>query len=166
MQETSHTPTFAGLPLDCVRLMGIVNVTPDSFSDGGRFFTPAAAIAQAVVSDRFVEPVVIQRGTELRLETETGTGGVFRTQRDLRVLPIYLESTEVRPRGRGGHRMIVRFESRFARKDPVEVVSLYVRHLDSYRTSLAVFHALRKSLQDVAQFYFTDLPDSYAIAAE
>jgi dihydropteroate synthase len=28
-------------------IMGIVNVTPDSFSDGGRFFAPEAAIAQA-----------------------------------------------------------------------------------------------------------------------
>jgi dihydropteroate synthase len=29
------------------RVMGIVNVTPDSFSDGGRFLEPAAAIAHA-----------------------------------------------------------------------------------------------------------------------
>ena len=29
-------------------LMGIVNVTPDSFSDGGRFFTPQAAIEQGL----------------------------------------------------------------------------------------------------------------------
>ena len=29
-----------------VRVMGIVNVTPDSFSDGGRYFDPAAAIAR------------------------------------------------------------------------------------------------------------------------
>jgi dihydropteroate synthase len=28
-------------------LMGVVNVTPDSFSDGGRFFDPAAAVAHA-----------------------------------------------------------------------------------------------------------------------
>jgi len=28
-------------------VMGIVNITPDSFSDGGRFVAPAAAIAQA-----------------------------------------------------------------------------------------------------------------------
>ncbi|HWC87542.1 MAG TPA: dihydropteroate synthase, partial [Solirubrobacteraceae bacterium] len=27
-----------------VKLMGVVNVTPDSFSDGGRYFDPAAAI--------------------------------------------------------------------------------------------------------------------------
>ena len=32
------------LPLDRVRVMGILNVTPDSFSDGGRWFDPAVAI--------------------------------------------------------------------------------------------------------------------------
>ena len=33
--------------LDHPLVMGIVNVTPDSFSDGGNFFSPAAALAQA-----------------------------------------------------------------------------------------------------------------------
>lgn len=37
--------TFAGLLLDRPHLMGVVNVTPDSFSDGGDFIDPAAAIA-------------------------------------------------------------------------------------------------------------------------
>ncbi|RMF88459.1 MAG: dihydropteroate synthase, partial [Nitrospirae bacterium] len=32
---------LGGRPL----LMGVVNVTPDSFSDGGRYLEPAAAIA-------------------------------------------------------------------------------------------------------------------------
>jgi len=38
-----------GRTLDLSRplIMGIVNVTPDSFSDGGRFLDPAAALAQA-----------------------------------------------------------------------------------------------------------------------
>ncbi|MUG89498.1 dihydropteroate synthase [Bombella sp. ESL0385] len=31
----------------CPLIMGIVNVTPDSFSDGGQFFTPEAALQQA-----------------------------------------------------------------------------------------------------------------------
>ena len=35
---------FAGLTLDRVRLMAILNVTPDSFSDGGQHFDPAQAI--------------------------------------------------------------------------------------------------------------------------
>jgi dihydropteroate synthase len=29
------------------KIMGILNITPDSFSDGGKFFDPAAALAQA-----------------------------------------------------------------------------------------------------------------------
>ncbi len=36
---------FAGLALDRPRLMGVVNVTPDSFSDGGRYHDGATAIA-------------------------------------------------------------------------------------------------------------------------
>jgi len=31
-----------------VRVMGVINVTPDSFSDGGRFTEPEAALAQAL----------------------------------------------------------------------------------------------------------------------
>jgi dihydropteroate synthase len=38
---------LAGLPLDRPRLMGIVNVTPDSFSDGGKLDSVQAAIEHA-----------------------------------------------------------------------------------------------------------------------
>src|SRR5258708_8371366 len=38
------TPVWAGLSLDRPRVMGVLNVTPDSFSDGGRV-DPHAAIA-------------------------------------------------------------------------------------------------------------------------
>jgi dihydropteroate synthase len=36
---------WAGLSLDCPRVMGIVNVTPDSFSDGGAHFASDHAVA-------------------------------------------------------------------------------------------------------------------------
>lgn len=38
---------FGGLSLDRPRIMGILNVTPDSFSDGGLFLRPEAAVMQA-----------------------------------------------------------------------------------------------------------------------
>ena len=38
---------IAGLALERPRLMGILNVTPDSFSDGGQFFAPDAALSRA-----------------------------------------------------------------------------------------------------------------------
>ncbi len=44
----SPRPRLAGLSLDRPRIMGIVNVTPDSFSDGGRHATVAAAVAHGL----------------------------------------------------------------------------------------------------------------------
>ncbi|MCW1917599.1 dihydropteroate synthase [Rhodobacter sp. KR11] len=38
---------FGGLDMGRTRLMGILNVTPDSFSDGGLFLRPEAAVGQA-----------------------------------------------------------------------------------------------------------------------
>ncbi len=43
-QLARHRLEFGGLPC----LMGIVNVTPDSFSDGGRWLDPAAAVEQGL----------------------------------------------------------------------------------------------------------------------
>jgi dihydropteroate synthase len=40
-------PSFGGLSMDRPRIMGILNVTPDSFSDGGQFLRPEAALMQA-----------------------------------------------------------------------------------------------------------------------
>jgi dihydropteroate synthase len=52
MAHLSPSPTanrhWAGLSLDRPRIMGILNVTPDSFSDGGRSATPEAAIARGL----------------------------------------------------------------------------------------------------------------------
>jgi dihydropteroate synthase len=39
---------LAGMALDRPRIMGIVNVTPDSFSDGGRYEDTATAVAHGV----------------------------------------------------------------------------------------------------------------------
>ncbi len=46
-RATASRPPFAGLALDRPLLMGIVNVTPDSFSDGGLYDTKEAAIVHA-----------------------------------------------------------------------------------------------------------------------
>jgi dihydropteroate synthase len=58
MSGPTHNPIPAPAPIRCgdrvldfgrrVALMGIVNVTPDSFSDGGRFFDRSRAIDQAL----------------------------------------------------------------------------------------------------------------------
>ena len=44
---TAERAAFAGLSMDTPRIMGILNVTPDSFSDGGLFDRPEAALMAA-----------------------------------------------------------------------------------------------------------------------
>ena len=44
---TAPRTSLAGMAMDTPKIMGILNVTPDSFSDGGLFNAPDAALAQA-----------------------------------------------------------------------------------------------------------------------
>ena len=41
-------PAFAGVAMDRPRVMGVINVTPDSFSDGGERFDPGRAVADGL----------------------------------------------------------------------------------------------------------------------
>lgn len=72
------------LDLSKPRVMGILNVTPDSFSDGGDFFSPAAALAQA---RRMVEEgaAIIDIGGE---STRPGAAEVPLEEELRRVVPI------------------------------------------------------------------------------
>ncbi|WP_342070543.1 dihydropteroate synthase [Yoonia algicola] len=45
---TRSRPPVAGMAMTAPRIMGILNVTPDSFSDGGQFNAPERALAHAV----------------------------------------------------------------------------------------------------------------------
>lgn len=56
---TAARPDFGNLSLDRPRLMGIVNVTPDSFSDGGRYLSQARAVEHGRLVARSAEMVDI-----------------------------------------------------------------------------------------------------------
>ncbi len=66
------------------RLMGVVNVTPDSFSDGGRYLDPAAAIAHGL---QLIEDgaTLLDIGGE---STRPGAQPVSQAQEMARVLPV------------------------------------------------------------------------------
>ncbi len=118
---------------------------------------PASGMIQALPSQKMTEAIVLARGTEVRLKPDDGQAGTgfFRLQRDLRVLPIFLERSEVLDGIDGDRRLVLDFRSYGLRKDPVDILSLYVRHLDAYRPSLTVFHELRQCLKQVSVRYGT-----------
>jgi dihydropteroate synthase len=47
-RATEARPPFAGLDANCPLVMGVINVTPDSFSDGGRFLETERAVAHGL----------------------------------------------------------------------------------------------------------------------
>ena len=75
---------FAGLSMTAPRLMGILNVTPDSFSDGGRHNAPARAIAAARAMQD-AGAAIIDIGGE---STRPGAAPITRNQELARVLPV------------------------------------------------------------------------------
>lgn len=72
-----------GMQLDRPRVMGILNVTPDSFSDGGDFAAPQAALAQAQALAQHCD--IIDIGGE---STRPGSQEVPEAQEIARTAPV------------------------------------------------------------------------------
>ena len=85
VEITNSTPrSFAGLTLDRPLVMGVVNVTPDSFSDGGEFAEPAAAIVHGLaLLDQGAD--IIDVGGE---STRPGASATTIEKERRRVLPV------------------------------------------------------------------------------
>jgi len=81
------------LTLDRPIWMGIVNVTPDSFSDGGRFLTPSAAVEHAL---RLIEDGagIIDLGGE---STRPGSDGISVEEELQRILPVLRQLRQCQP---------------------------------------------------------------------
>ncbi len=73
---------IAGLTLERPRVMGILNVTPDSFSDGGKFLDPDAARAQA---DRMAAADILDIGGE---STRPGAVEISEVEEIARISPV------------------------------------------------------------------------------
>ena len=80
---TAPRADFGGLPLDMPRIMGILNVTPDSFSDGGQYLAQDAALLQA--REMAVAADILDIGGE---STRPGAVDVANADEMGRVIPV------------------------------------------------------------------------------
>ena len=74
---------FAGLEMSEPHVMGVINATPDSFSDGGAHLAPATAIANGLAMSR-AGASIIDIGGE---STRPGAEAITRNQELARILP-------------------------------------------------------------------------------
>lgn len=94
---------FAGLPMDVPKIMGILNVTPDSFSDGGRFLAKQAALDQAQVMASAAD--ILDVGGE---STRPGAEVVRSDEEIARIKPVIEELRA------GGHSTAISIDTRKA----------------------------------------------------
>ncbi|WP_055588491.1 dihydropteroate synthase [Peterkaempfera griseoplana] len=87
MSTAAIAPLPGLAPLDRCAVMGVVNVTPDSFSDGGRWLDPAAAVAHGLE--------LVARGADLidvgGESTRPGAARVSEEEELRRVIPVVRE---------------------------------------------------------------------------
>lgn len=110
---------------------------------------PAMGLVQATPTGRFSETAVLPRGTEMELRG-SGASAIFRTLRELRVLPLTLGRVDAVPRADGGTRYLLPFQAPYPRNDAIGRLSLRVDFLDDYPASLSMVHALRRHLRGVS----------------
>ena len=77
-------PAFAGLAMSRPQIMGVINVTPDSFSDGGDNFAPERAI-EAGLAMREAGAAILDVGGE---STRPGAEAVPAEEEMRRVMPV------------------------------------------------------------------------------
>ncbi len=101
MANNNAQASWAGLTLDRPRIMGVLNVTPDSFSDGGRV-DPAAAIA-AGLAMRDDGADIVDVGGE---STRPGAAPTSPEHERARILPVI--------RGLAAHGVLISVDTRHA----------------------------------------------------
>ena len=75
---------WAGLSLDRPRVMGVLNVTPDSFSDGGDFLDPEAAVSAGLAMAAAGADIVDVGGESTRPQSQPTPQG----EEQRRILPV------------------------------------------------------------------------------
>jgi dihydropteroate synthase len=127
----SRRPDFAGLVIGRPKLMGIVNVTPDSFSDGGLLAGPDEAIAHG--------RLLAQEGADILdvggESTRPGSDAVSLEAESERVLPV------IRMLAQDGHRVSIDTRKAALMRDAVAAGAGIVNDVSALtfdRESLAV----------------------------
>lgn len=120
---------------------------------------PCRLLVQAQVTPRMVETTILDAGTELRVATQSGQIGHFRTTSELRIVPVTMESLQLVPI-RGGTRLVLNLRSRFPRTDAVGMMRLLIQYIDSYEAALRIHYQLRAHTRRAFAVYEDVVTDS------
>jgi dihydropteroate synthase len=84
VKTPGSTRLWAGLTLDRPRIMGVLNVTPDSFSDGGDFLDPPSAIAAGLAMAAAGADIIDVGGESTRPQSQP----TAQPEEERRIIPV------------------------------------------------------------------------------
>lgn len=108
---------------------------------------PAMGMIRAALSGKFSEPVVLPKGTEIAVSSETKGTAIFRTLHDLRILPLSVTEMKMLLLPNKGYRIVLVLHAPYARNDDIGNLRFHINHLDDFQASLRVLHNLKKHLR-------------------
>jgi type VI secretion system protein ImpG len=108
---------------------------------------PSMGIIRAGLSGQFSEPVVLPKGTEIAVSSETKGTAIFRTVHDMRILPLSLTEMKMLLLPNKGYRIVLVLDAPYARNDDIGNLRFHINHLDDFQASLRVLHNLKKHLR-------------------
>ena len=114
---------------------------------------PTMGMIQCLPTGQFVEETVLPKETEIIITADQKHEAIFRTTRDLKILPVILKDIELILHHKEGFRILFHFKSPYPNERQIGELSLYINHLDNYLASLRVQHTLQKHLKEVSIFF-------------
>lgn len=138
------------------RLAGMRNINATILRFFQQFFPymltplPSTAIAQAAPTRQLSEKMHFPMGTELSVTPESGGTAIFRTMRDLSVLPVLQTRFSVLAMPARGFRIVMAFTSAFPRNDEIGTLSFFINNMNNIEASALMLFNLRNHLKGIS----------------
>jgi type VI secretion system protein ImpG len=107
---------------------------------------PAMGMIRAKLTGQFTEPVLLPKGTEIAVSTETKGTAMFRLLYDTRILPISLTEMKMLLLPNKGYRLVLALSAPYARNDDIGYLRFHVNHLDDFQASVRALYSLKHHL--------------------
>jgi len=120
---------------------------------------PAMGLARAKLTGQFTETVLLPKGTEMAVLSQTKGTAMFRTTCELRILPIRLTEMKMLLLPNRGYRIVLAFNAPYERNEDIGYLRFHINHLDDFQASLRVLYSLEKHLRKASVVFGADVSE-------
>lgn len=121
---------------------------------------PVMGLLQARPTGQLADALTLPRGSQFLIQTGKGRDGYVCLLHDLRILPLSIIECATLYRPDRGFRLLLRLKAPYARSDDIGLLRIHISHLNDFKSSLSVLHALEKHLVRAAVVYDAEVNET------